>query len=220
MRLSFIFWGGESGSGSVPKRKPRSKRVSRRHLSCNGTHNLWALRRISACSFSANFGECIRQKARIPSVLAGSHPTVRVDPTEHGSLCDWPIYPHGYTPFRADAWLPRQRYLYTSRAGTVRDELSGARRFQLLRLGWQGIRHDSRHDAVENARACAVLRRTDRTQEAQEHSHGGPIGRKNRRNILTADQSDARSARACRVFASSRIHSPARHRNHPGNPPQ
>eukprot|EP00959_Pyramimonas_sp_CCMP1952_P080589 1683954-Pyramimonas_sp.AAC.1 len=33
-------------------------------------------------------------KARIATALAGSHPTVRVDPNGHVSVSDWPIYPH------------------------------------------------------------------------------------------------------------------------------
>eukprot|EP00976_Prorocentrum_cordatum_P060473 1175908-Prorocentrum_minimum.AAC.1 len=51
-------------------------------------------------------------KARIPSVLARSHPTVRVDPNEHVSLSDWPIYPHG--PLLGLTWLSPQRYLYVT----------------------------------------------------------------------------------------------------------
>eukprot|EP00976_Prorocentrum_cordatum_P000278 5977-Prorocentrum_minimum.AAC.1 len=40
-------------------------------------------------STAANF------EAPIATALAGSHPTVCVDPNGHVSVSDWPIYPHG-----------------------------------------------------------------------------------------------------------------------------
>eukprot|EP00959_Pyramimonas_sp_CCMP1952_P368603 7721173-Pyramimonas_sp.AAC.1 len=35
------------------------------------------------------------ESVRIATALAGSHPSVRVDPNGHASVSDWPIYPSG-----------------------------------------------------------------------------------------------------------------------------